>query len=74
MITRASWLTVFYELGMCDRYGEEIARMKQAEVALKQALTEVKRTSGDAVLQDIKVGPNISLTVQSQSILTPSYA
>lgn len=48
--------------------------MKQAEVALKQALTEVKRTSGDAVLQDIKVRPNISLTVQSQSILTPSYA
>lgn len=37
-----------------QRYGEEIARMKQAEVALKQALTEVKRTSGDAVLQDIK--------------------
>lgn len=48
--------------------------MKQAEVALKQALTEVKRTSGDAVLQDIKVRPNISLTVQSQFILTPSYA
>jgi hypothetical protein len=41
-----------------DRYGEEIARMKQAEVALKQALSEVKRASGDAVLQDIKVGPN----------------
>jgi hypothetical protein len=33
--------------------------MKQAEVALKQALTEVKRTSGDAVLQNIKVGPRL---------------
>jgi hypothetical protein len=71
MLERASRLTVFSELDMCDRYGEEIARMKQAEVALKQALTEVKRTSGDAVLQDIKVGPNISLTVQSHPILTP---
>jgi hypothetical protein len=74
MLERASRLTVFSELDMCDRYGEEIARMKQAEVALKQALTEVKRTSGDAVLQDIKVGPNISLTVQSHPILTPWYA
>jgi len=34
--------------------------MKQAEVSLKQALNEVKRAAGDAVLQDIKVSHRLA--------------